>query len=95
MIGMAIALALAAIPQAQERVPELTLGTRTGAIAEPFSDAMGLAELTVDSDGFQVLELYAYPVIREASDASAFPGQDGAAAPGGTAVARIPALGRR
>jgi hypothetical protein len=45
MLAIAIALALAATPQPQERVPELTLGSRTGAIAEPFSDAMGLAEL--------------------------------------------------
>ena len=45
MIAIAIALALTANPRAQDRVPELTLGSRTGTIAEPFSDAMGLAEL--------------------------------------------------
>jgi hypothetical protein len=45
MLAIAIALALVATPLRQERVPELTLGSRTGAIAEPFSDAMGLAEL--------------------------------------------------
>jgi hypothetical protein len=32
----------------QQTVPEITLGPRTGAISEPFSDAMGMAEV---SDG--------------------------------------------
>jgi hypothetical protein len=42
---MIAAFLLALIAPVQDRVPEITLGARTGAIAEPFSDAMGLAEL--------------------------------------------------
>jgi hypothetical protein len=42
------ALLFAVLAQVQDRVPEITLGRRTGAITEPFSDAMGMAEM---SDG--------------------------------------------
>lgn len=46
MIAAAMLFALAAATQ--DRVPEVTLGARTGAISDPFSDAVGMAEL---SDG--------------------------------------------
>jgi hypothetical protein len=46
MLTTALLLALAA--PLQDRVPEITLGPRTGAITEPFSDALGMAEM---SDG--------------------------------------------
>jgi hypothetical protein len=46
MLTTALLLALAA--PVQDRVPEITLGTRTGAITEPFSDALTMAEM---SDG--------------------------------------------
>jgi len=42
------ALLFALVAPVQDRVPEITLGPRTGAITEPFSDAMGMAEM---SDG--------------------------------------------
>lgn len=42
---MIAALLLAVASAAQDRVPEVTLGARVAAIAEPFSDAMGMAEL--------------------------------------------------
>ena len=42
------ALLLAFVAPVQDRVPDATLGRRTGAITEPFSDAMGMAEM---SDG--------------------------------------------
>ena len=45
MIAISIAIALAATPLPQGGVPEITLGSRTGTIAEPFSDAVGMAEL--------------------------------------------------
>lgn len=42
---IAAAVLLAAVAAVQDRGPEVTLGARVAAIAEPFSDAMGLAEL--------------------------------------------------
>lgn len=36
---------LAVVPAIQDRVPEVTLGAKVAAISEPFSGAMGLAEL--------------------------------------------------
>jgi len=45
---IAVAFLLALVPPPQDRVTEITLGTRLAAITEPFSDAMGMAEL---SDG--------------------------------------------
>lgn len=45
---IAAAIFLAVISTAQDPVPEVTLGPRVAAIAEPFSDAVGMAEL---SDG--------------------------------------------
>ena len=45
---LTVALLLAFVAPVQDRVPEITLGRRTGAITEPFSDAMGMAEM---SDG--------------------------------------------
>lgn len=42
---MIAAFLLALAVPVQDRVPEITLGARTGAITEPFSDAMGMAEL--------------------------------------------------
>jgi hypothetical protein len=43
MLTIALIVALAA--PIQDRVPDISLGSRTGTIAEPFSDAMGMAEL--------------------------------------------------
>lgn len=42
---IAAAILLAVVSTAQDRVPEVALGERVAAIAEPFSDAVGMAEL--------------------------------------------------